>query len=322
MDSTTPSPLGGLTDVVGPLNWGVAVMASLSIIVGLFKLARGLAPSPSGYHDSTSDKSQGIGLIVGGFLAWSSVAIVNRLLGSSSEPPAPDVDVPTPAPEPAPPSAAEPPAEPIDWTPFLWVMAGLVALTVVVVLIRSITKAAAAKKTARKLDDEETLLRRDDWANAERIFNDVRTALTEFELDPYGWIRTPALRDVTVPHTAAFFDAFDQAQALHTASVPNDTDRITAFAAAAHKAHRAWITARAHAESLGTSMFDPQDRKKLRQAESALAVALNEAASEAERLSALDTVNRLTTGLVTVPDKVAEQAHTAIAAAHRKQLTH
>lgn len=68
-------------------------------------------------------------------------------------------------------------------------------------------------------------------------------------------------------------------------------------------------------------MFSRTDRKKLRQAEAALAVALDEAASEAERLSALDTVQRLVTGLITVPSAVVERTHTAIETAHRKQLS-
>lgn len=141
------------------------------------------------------------------------------------------------------------------------------------------------------------------WDRHVSALNEIKESYVEFETDPWSAFRRPLLGDVTEPSTAAFHDAFTRAQDLHTDTRPTSRELVNDFGAAVRAATRAWQAADQHARTIAVPATTGTDRRRLRQAEDALHLALDERASAAERRVALGRVEELIKGLTIMAPK-------------------
>lgn len=148
------------------------------------------------------------------------------------------------------------------------------------------------------------------WGRHLDALAELESQYTQFETDPWLAFRRPLLADVTEPQTADFHDALRQAQDLRTDEVPALRDLVDEFGAAVRAATRAWEAADKHAREVAVPTTTDSERRRLRQAEDALSLALDERTSSAERRVALGRVEELIKGLTTMPPK----AHTSVVA--------
>ncbi|MDV7991611.1 hypothetical protein [Rhodococcus sp. IEGM 1374] len=226
--------------------------------------------------------------------------------------------VPTSAPVPAV-SPAEPasPTEPVDWTPVIYVLGILAALVVVAaagyLVVRTrhrILDRRAAQATLAS-----------DFVAAKTVYAQVADAYAEYLADPYAIFTRPLLDDLDQPRTAAFITAFTDAGALNTDTCPATGERVQAFATAARAAQEAWRAADTYARAIGLRVQTDDAKRTVRRIRSALDLALDDSAAAGERASAMKTVQRLSNGLMTIPDRIYVSTKTAIESATRKQLT-
>jgi hypothetical protein len=121
----------------------------------------------------------------------------------------------------------------------------------------------------------------DGWTAAHGRMRALRAEFAAYECDPLAVLRLPALADVTVPSTARFVDAFAEAQALETDTVP-PAQHAAGFVAAVERAERAWVAAREAAVRIRDSNLSPVERAMVERVIKMLTVA-RESDSDAER---------------------------------------
>ncbi len=136
------------------------------------------------------------------------------------------------------------------------------------------------------------------WDDACRRFAAVSEKLTAYETDIEAvYFTKPLLRDVTERATAAFYDAFGEAQLLLHDTFDADRDDAEELFRAVTKAERAWDAANANAQRKaaqnivigGRSLSEDQVRE-LNTAKRALARVLDPASSPAEAAKAWNLV--------------------------------
>jgi hypothetical protein len=136
----------------------------------------------------------------------------------------------------------------------------------------------------RKPAEPAKSLREPDWRATQTRFNKLRSEYAQFECDPLGVLRLPALIDVTVPSTARFVDAFAEAQALDTDTEPPPAD-CARFATAVDRAWQAWHAARDAAQRIRLAGIPAHERATVERAIKLLTLA-HESDHEAERIAA------------------------------------
>lgn len=138
------------------------------------------------------------------------------------------------------------------------------------------------------------------WNDACRRFAAVSEKLTAYETDVEAvYFTKPLLRDVTEKATAAFYDAFGDAQLLIHDAFDTDRDDADELFRAVTKAERAWDAANANAQRKaaqnivigGRTLSDGQVRE-LNTAKRALARVLDPASSPAEAAAAWKLVKK------------------------------
>lgn len=164
---------------------------------------------------------------------------------------------------------------------------------------RSTSSAPTQSQLDRERETETARL----WDRHVAALNEIKGSYVEFETDPWSAFRRPLLGDVTEPATAAFHDAFAHAQDLHTDTRPTSRELVNDFGAAVRAATRAWQAADQHARMIAVPATTDTDRRRLRQAEDALHLALDERTSAAERRVALGRVEELIKGLTIMAPK-------------------
>lgn len=308
-----PAGASPLLDILPWLLWGCVLFGIGGIVIGGRQLiwARSLGePDRAG---------KGLAAIAGGVVITSSAGLVGSILpagsNESDDTNAAPVDIPST--DAAPPPVAGPPSEPFDWTPLIWLGAGMAAITVL-----ALTGYLVVRTRHRVLDRKaaaHTLAA--DFAAAQAIYAQVADAYAEYLADPYAIFTRPQLDNLGEPRTAAFIDAFAAAGALNTDTCPSTPERVQAFADASRTALNAWNTADQHARAIGMGAQTEDTKRTVRRIRSALELALDDSAAAGEREAAMTTVQRLSDGLITVPDRVYATAKTAIENITRKQLT-
>ncbi|OZD60790.1 hypothetical protein CH263_20065 [Rhodococcus sp. 06-1059B-a] len=267
--------------------------------------------------------------LLGGFgLAVLPAGVRFLIFDSGSDTPASaasslTTETPTPVPTSVPttaPVAVSPPAapsEPTDWTPLIWILGVFGAVLVLALAVYLLVR------TRHRILDRRTAHTAlvDDFASAKAISAEVADAYADYLADPYAIFTRPLLDDLDQPRTAAFIDAFAAAGALNTDACPATADRVHAFTDAAHAAQTAWKAADTYARAIGMGVQTDDDKRTVRRIRNALGLALDDTAAAGERATAIATVQRLSDGLMTVPDRVYDRAKTAIETATRKQLT-
>lgn len=316
MDNEAQLPEGAsnLLDILSWLLWGCVLFGIGGIVIG----GRQLILARSLGEPGRAEK--GLAVITGGVVVAFGAGLAGSILpadiNESDDTNAAPVDIPSA--DAAPPSpVATPPSEPFDWTPLIWLGAGMAAIAVL-----ALTGYLVVHTRHRVLDRKaaaHTLAA--DFAAAEAIYAQVADAYAEYLADPYAIFTRPQLDDLDQPRTAAFITAFTDAGALNTDTCPTSTERVQAFAEASRSALAAWNTADRYARSIGIGVQSDDDKRTVRRIRSALELALDDTAAAGERESAIEAVQRLSNGLITVPDRVYATAKTAIETVTRKQLT-
>jgi hypothetical protein len=126
----------------------------------------------------------------------------------------------------------------------------------------------------------------------------------DYELDVAKLIAFPTISDGRQPLTAAFLRAKKTADRLRppSAKAPVTADELNAYAAAVTDFEVAFEVAEREARRLRDSEFTDAERKRLATAQQLLAVALDEAATPAERQVAYRRVRDEIEGLIAVSD--------------------
>jgi hypothetical protein len=136
------------------------------------------------------------------------------------------------------------------------------------------------------------------WDDACRRFAASSEKLTAYETDIEAvYFTKPLLRDVTEKATAAFYDAFGEAQLLLHDSFDADRDDAEELFRAVTKAERAWDAANANAQRkaaqniiIGGRALSEDQVRELNTAKRALARVLDPASSPAEAAKAWNLV--------------------------------
>lgn len=294
------------------LAWGVGVFGIVAIVAGIAQMHQhSLYGEPAGPAGGT---------IGGGLFMTIAGPVFGTIIGRTADTgPGAEESAATAAPPPttAPADVAREMTEstPTDWTPLIWIGGGAAVLALTAYLITRTRSHIIDRRTAQRTLDT-------DFAAAQAIYDDVAAAYAAYIADPYAIFTRPLLDDLSEPRTAAFIDAFADATALRPLTCPDSSDRVQAFASAAHAARSAWDSADTHARTLGMGVSSEDDTRIVRRIRSALNLALDDSATGQERDTALQTVERLAAGLITIPDRIYTRAKTAIETTTRKQLTH
>jgi hypothetical protein len=238
---------------------------------------------------------------------------------TATTPEATETATSTPAPTSAPAAVSTPaaPSAPTDWTPLIWVGGVIGALVIAALALYLLVR--TRHRILDRRAAQATLAA--DFAAAKTVYAQVADAYAEYLADPYAIFTRPLLDDLDQPRTAAFITAFTDAGALDTETCPATSERVQAFTDAARAAQKAWKAADSYARAIGMGVQSDDGKRTVRRIRSALDLALDESAPAGERASAMETVQRLSDGLMTVPDRIYARAKTAIETATRKQLT-
>lgn len=294
---------------INDLMWFVTLGAiALFVVTTAMTLARKMSGRPADW-----------GLPVVGFLvAAGSIALPQMMrLGEKAGDQSAENQTPTP-----PTSEVEsPPTSPaIDMPQVPEINVTLLALIAGVVAIAIAAIVAAVVRSGRRKDHraQKTETARL-WGEHVATLNKLKQQYIDFETDPWSAFRRPLLGDVSEPTTAAFHDAFAHAQDLHTDHQSTSRSIVDDFGAAVRAANRAWEVADQHAREVAVPTTSETERRRLRQAEGALLLAMDENTSAAERRVALARVEELIKGLTVMPRKartviVAELDHVQRAA--------
>ena len=134
--------------------------------------------------------------------------------------------------------------------------------------------------------------------------DDINRRWLEYELDVARLIAFPAMSDGRQPLTAAFLRAKKVADGLRpeSARVRLDTETMNEYRDAVHDYEVAFEIAEHDARRLKDSGFDPAERKRLDTAQQLLNVAVDQAATAAERQLAYRRVRQELDGLIALSD--------------------
>jgi hypothetical protein len=155
-------------------------------------------------------------------------------------------------------------------------------------------------------------------ARLQRLF-DAHDAVTarwlEYELDVAKLIAFPAMSDGRQPLTAAFLRAKRKADGLRPASAKAriDKDELTEYRDAVHEYEAAFDIAERDARRLRDRSFTEVERKRLDTAQQLLSVAIDQAATPAERQLAYRRVREELDGLISLSDEAIEVLENRVA---------
>lgn len=288
---STPTAIADLEVFLSYVLWGCTLFGIAGMIFGAATFYRARM---SGGDASTAPQICGGGLIVA--VASTAVRTVFPSVSTEEETDMPSADVP------------------MDWTPLVWIVVAVLALSVSVYLIvRTRSHVVDRRNTKRALEA--------DYVAAHAVYSEVADAYAAYLADPYSIFVRPLLDDLTEPRTAAFIDAFAAMNDVRPEQCPDTTERVQAFAVAAQKARTAWRSADGYARTIGLRVSSVDGQRTVRRIRSALGIALDTSATGQERKTALRTVEELAAGIVTVPDRIYASAKIAIETSTRKQLT-
>lgn len=159
------------------------------------------------------------------------------------------------------------------------------------------------------------------WSRHNASLVDLELQYVEYEADPWSAFRRPLLADVGVPETAAFHQALRHAQDLRTDVAPTTRSQVDEYGTAVYAAHMAWKLADQHARDIAVPTTTDSERRRLRQAEEALRIALDERSSIHERRIALARVETLIKGLTRIEPAARTKLFLALDHEDRKEIT-
>lgn len=245
-----------------------------------------------------------VGSLVGGAVLAFAVHYLPDLMGSSDTKGSNTAAVP----------AADPPAAATttpmtgsgatDWSPLVWVLAvvvGVIAVAGGIAAARVVHRrhrAAKQRRTNRAADHE---LARQQWDRAIQRHNALRTDFLAVESDPMSRLTMPTFWDPTRPASKDWWDAHGEAENRRLEAMPTDPTWRQQYIDAVSRADRAFRHAQFEARSVGLTRLGDGERRRVLRAQRALAIVLDDAATDAERRLAYATVQECIAGLIDLP---------------------
>ncbi|MFC3299579.1 hypothetical protein FJV46_10395 [Arthrobacter agilis] len=155
-----------------------------------------------------------------------------------------------------------------------------------------------------------------DLRHIERMHDEVDGKWLTYELDASKLIDYPTMTDVREPLTVAFLRAKREADALR----PQDREGASAEDLAAYRSavttyDVAFQVAETEARRVRAGGFTPEERRRLATARTLVTVAVDEAATEAERQTAYRRARRELDGLIVLPDATVAALEKTVAGA-------
>lgn len=143
-------------------------------------------------------------------------------------------------------------------------------------------------------DDVEALMRTHDAVNQRWL---------DYELDVGKLIDYPMMTDVREPHTVAFLRAKREADALRPQKPDSmSADQRAEYRAAVNNYDVAFSVAETEARRIKAGNFSERERQRLATARKLVTIAIDEAATPAERQTAYRRARRELDGLIVLPD--------------------
>jgi hypothetical protein len=139
------------------------------------------------------------------------------------------------------------------------------------------------------------------WKKTIERYQSIVDRWVEYELDIHRVILYPMMSDPSVPTTAAFHRAYNNAQMYKPETIPAHAVEDSRFFAAVQELEEAFSAAEHHAVRSKWDGFEQQDRHQLRKAQDLLNIALDDSASESERHSAYKAARRALDGVLLLP---------------------
>ena len=306
----TPSSTADLEVFLSYVLWGCAVVGIAGMMFGAALL---LWSRTSGVEPRTALQACGGGLFIAIAASLGNTVVLSQVSAEVATD-LPSADQPVIPPAPAPSTVDAAPDVPMDWAPLVWMVVSVLALALAAYLIVRTRSHVVDRRNVKKALEA-------DYAAAHAVYSEVTDSYAAYLADPYAIFTRPLLEDLTEPRTAAFIDAFADMNHLRTEQCPDTTERVQAFAVAAQKARSAWRSADGYARTMGLRVSSVEDQRTVRRIRSALGIALDTSTTGQERETALRTVEEPAAGIVTIPERIYDNAKIAIETTTRTQLT-
>ncbi len=137
----------------------------------------------------------------------------------------------------------------------------------------------------------------------ERMHDDVNRKWLTYELDAAKLIDYPMMTDVREPLTVAFLRAKREAVAIRPADPSTvSAEELAAYRSAVTSYDVAFQVAETEARRMRANGFSVEERKRLNTARKLVTVAIDNAATAAERQSAYRRARRELDGLIVLPE--------------------
>lgn len=316
------------------LEAAMTAASVLMMIVGGVVTVYGIFRSADDYGGGTFSVVNGVALVLMGWLLPSLPSLLSGTLRTLSGTPAPtstSIATPTPSVTPTPSTTPTPPVESdpivlprVENLETLWLIPlGLLVLAAFVAAIwvgrRELTKRRAEQQRLAKVRAGAE----GRWAKLKERHRALEAKVLHAETDWDMLFSYPALTDVSVPTTAAMFRAMNAATAAEVSMPDVNLERATTawhpYAQAVDDFALAWEAASLHAKKLGQAGIPKEERKKVAEIRTLLAMAENSGSSDLERRHAYARAQRLMDELTSyhLPAKALAQ----VEAASRQMLT-
>lgn len=128
------------------------------------------------------------------------------------------------------------------------------------------------------------------WSSAEKTLDSVSAEFMSYELDTSNIFQQILLSDRTDSTIAAFYNAFEECNALHFDQEPDDRVLVQKFYDATQECRRAWNAAVALVNKTHWDSFTLEQQKLLRRGEAFLQIALSPASTPAEANAAYERI--------------------------------
>jgi hypothetical protein len=138
----------------------------------------------------------------------------------------------------------------------------------------------------------------------------VMASYAAYASDALEVLKRPLLSDVTEPTTAEFLAALDSVVTFSDGDLRGD--ELERYSRAVERLSSSWRRADDKAVRVGTGFLSSEDAKKVRRARDLLTLALDPAATEAERVSAFERAKKLVDGLVRLPAPALSAVETVV----------
>ncbi|MHA7281869.1 hypothetical protein [Arthrobacter sp. TMS2-4] len=152
--------------------------------------------------------------------------------------------------------------------------------------------------------------------HVQRMHDEVDRRWLTYELDAAKLIDYPMMTDVREPLTVAFLRAKREADALRPEpSVPMTPEDLAAYRSAVTSYDVAFQIAETEARRVRASGFTTEERQRLDMARRLVTVAIDDAATAAERQTAYRRARRELDGLIVLPDATVSSLEEKVAGA-------